>query len=48
MNVLELLGVGELTEQQTDLLHDGMEILVGYLGTVRQIEEERVDMGAMP
>jgi hypothetical protein len=41
MNVLELLGVVELTEQQTDLLDDGMEILVGHLGTVRQLEEER-------
>ncbi len=41
MNVLELLGGIEPTEQQTDLLHDSMEILVGYLGTVRQLEEER-------
>ncbi len=30
----------ELTEQQTNLLRDGMAILVGYLGTVRDMEED--------
>ena len=30
-NLLEPLGVVELTEQQTALLKDGMEVLVGYL-----------------
>jgi len=34
-NLLELLGVVELTDQQTTLLRDGMEILVGYLGSAR-------------
>jgi hypothetical protein len=39
-NLLELLGVAELTDQQTKLLRDGMEILVGYLGTVQGMEDD--------
>lgn len=40
-NLLELLGSADLTGEQTELLHNGMEILVSYLGTVRQMGEER-------
>ena len=40
-NVMDLLGVVEPTEQQAELMHDGMEVLVGYLGTVREMGEER-------
>jgi hypothetical protein len=45
-NVVELLGVVELTEQQTKLLRDGMEFLVGYLCVVRDMEEDDGDTPA--
>jgi len=34
-DLLELVGATELTDEQTQLLKDGMQLLVGYLGAVR-------------
>jgi len=34
-DLLELVGATELTNEQTQLLKDGMQLLVGYLGAVR-------------
>jgi len=34
-DLLELVGATELTDEQTRLLKDGMQLLVGYLGVVR-------------
>jgi hypothetical protein len=34
--LLELLGVVEISEEQATLLRNGMEILVGYLGHMRE------------
>jgi len=34
-DLLELVGATELTDDQTQLLKDGMQLLVGYLGAVR-------------
>ena len=34
-DLLELVGATELTDEQTRLLKDGMQLLVGYLGAVR-------------
>ena len=42
--LLDLLGVVEITEEQAKLLRNGMEILVGYLGHMREGGE---DEGAM-
>jgi hypothetical protein len=42
-NLLELVGVAELTEQQTGLLRDAMELLVGYLGVVRDMDKDDGD-----
>jgi hypothetical protein len=35
LDLLELVGATELTDEQTQLLKDGMQLLVGYLGAVR-------------
>jgi hypothetical protein len=35
-DVLDLLGATEITDDQARLLRDGMELLVGYLATVRE------------
>ena len=34
-DLLELVGATELTDEQTRLLREGMQLLVGYLGAVR-------------
>jgi hypothetical protein len=34
-DLLELVGVTELTDEHTNLLKDGIQLLVGYLGAVR-------------
>jgi hypothetical protein len=34
-DLLELVGATELTDEQTQLLKDGVELLVGYLASVR-------------
>jgi len=34
-DLLELVGATELTDEQTQLLKDGTQLLVGYLGAVR-------------
>ena len=39
-NLLELLGFVELSDLQAKLLRDGMEILVDYLGSVADAEED--------
>lgn len=39
-NLLVLLGVVELSDQQTQLLRDGMEVLVGYLGVFRDMDQD--------
>ncbi len=35
-DLLDLLGATELNDEQTRLLRDGMELLVGYLASVRE------------
>ena len=35
-DLLELLGAMEINDEQARLLRDGMEILVGYLASVRE------------
>ena len=34
-DLLELAGATELNDQQARLVHDGMELLVGYLASIR-------------
>ena len=34
-DLLDLVGATELTDEQTQLLKDGMQLLVGYLASVR-------------
>jgi hypothetical protein len=35
-DLLELAGATEVSDQQARLLRDGMELLVGYLGSARE------------
>jgi len=35
-DLLELVGATELTDEQTRLLNDGMQLVVGYLASVRE------------
>jgi len=43
--LLSLLGTVELTDEQCRLLRDGMQILAGYLATVRDAREDEDDVG---
>lgn len=39
-DLLELIGVTEIKDEQSSLLREGMEVLVGYLASVRDGWEE--------
>jgi len=39
--LLELLGATEINDEQARMLRDGMELLVGYLGTARDVGEDQ-------
>jgi hypothetical protein len=46
-DLLSLLGTVELTDEQCRLLRDGMQILAGYLGSMRDTQDEEDDAGAV-